>query len=211
MLTLKESKRAEHIRVESVREEFIAGRGLLRLLLGDEARGVEFREGANGKPEIGGAGAIEFNVSHSGGMIVVALSKAGPVGVDVELLDAEFAASEDLLAIGREHFAPAQLARVARGISPEERLLEFYLAWTRKEAVAKADGRGIAEPLDCVFEVCDPVNGDEYRVSVAGNGKQGSSGFVVCGLGMGPHHAGALATVEAPRTICLFDAAGLFC
>ncbi len=212
-LTPRELERSQGIRSQHVREEFIAARGLLRLLLGENASGVDLDEGANGKPFLRGGGNYEFNVSHSHGLILVALSKAGPIGVDVEFIDAAFGASEDLIEIARENFDPAQVARVERAASDRERLLEFYRGWTRKEAVAKADGRGIAESLHLRF---DPVEtpetisaGQGYRASLEGNKGEQPSEFFVQALAAGEPYAAALATRSIDCVVRLFDAAHL--
>ena len=90
-LVPEEQARAKRFRVEPARSEYVFGRCLLRRLLG-QAAGVKAGEivltaGRYGKPEARGLEGIGFNVSHSRGVVVVAISGGGTVGVDVEGVD----------------------------------------------------------------------------------------------------------------------------
>jgi 4'-phosphopantetheinyl transferase len=82
---------------------------------------------------------IDFNISHSGGYAVCALCTAGRVGIDIEEIRpidiSDFKA----------HMTHDQWEEMMRS---ENRLEKFFTLWTQKEAVIKADGRGIALPLD---------------------------------------------------------------
>ena len=88
ILSADEVARAEKIRVDRVRTEFVAARMLLRTLLaaatGETAEELVFGYEAAGKPWLKGHPEVEFNVSHAGGRIVIALTRRGAVGVDVE-------------------------------------------------------------------------------------------------------------------------------
>ena len=83
-----EKQRWEALRLPEDRERFLRGRGALRRLLGacrDETpEAVPIGVGPHGKPCC--AGGPEFNLSHSGDLILLALHRERPVGVDVEQL-----------------------------------------------------------------------------------------------------------------------------
>ncbi|MGW0433849.1 4'-phosphopantetheinyl transferase family protein [Micromonospora sp. NPDC003197] len=88
-----------------------------------------------GRPVLTGAGAgLEVSISHSHGVAVVAVTTAGPVGVDVEQV-------RDLpsVELAARWFAPQEAAWVAR--HPDD----FLLLWTQKEATGKAYGRGLRD------------------------------------------------------------------
>ena len=125
------------------RDRHIAGRGRLREILGAETgrdpRDIVFVYGANGKPAM--EGGPEFNLSHSGDLAALAISRDGPVGVDVE----RRREIED--AVARHHFSPAEYSALS-GLSGADWLDGFYRCWTRKEAVIKTNGLGLSMPLD---------------------------------------------------------------
>src|SRR3954470_7160412 len=87
-----ELDRADRFRFARDRRRFVAGRGILRALLGGyldrPPEAVGFRYGAFGKPLLDGSGPW-FNVSHSGPVALFAFSSAVEIGVDVELVAAQ--------------------------------------------------------------------------------------------------------------------------
>ena len=153
-LSVDECVRAARLRAGLPREEFMAARGLLRLLLG-QANGLNpaelrFKTGAHGKPALVDA-TIDFNVAHARGCILVALSLDGAVGIDVEPIDREVEVAE----LAQAHFHPEEISRILAEDGEEQRVALFFRCWTRKEAVVKADGRGLRLPLAqvCVLGV----------------------------------------------------------
>ena len=169
LLSPVEMQRAARMRPGRGRDEFIAGRGALRRLLAREMsaegrevdldvnlidldvdpREISFRVGTYGKPSIeGDAGGLEFNLAHSQGLVLIALSRAGAVGIDVE----DPTRPVEALEIARTNFHAEEIAWLES--RPErERTTAFYWIWTRKEAVAKADGRGLML-LPSSYSVC---------------------------------------------------------
>jgi 4'-phosphopantetheinyl transferase len=146
LLTEEERRRVARFLRSEDRRRAVVSRGVLRLLLGQchagAPRTLEFAATEHGKPALRGAGP-EFNVSHSGDWVLIALSGAGPVGVDVE----QIRQVHDLEAIAERYFAPAE-ARAIRALAPAERTEAFFTCWTRKEAFVKAMGLGLQAPLD---------------------------------------------------------------
>lgn len=128
------------------REEFVVGRSVLRLLLaqrlGVPAHTIALCVGSNGKPRLCAqlSSEIAFNVSHSHGVVAIALGKVAAVGIDVERVD-EQACVVELAEVAWGVEAAAALAAI---VSPAERCLTFFQQWVRFEAEAKSDGRGIA-------------------------------------------------------------------
>ena len=82
--------------------------------------------------------APDFNISHSGNGVICAISDDCSLGIDIEEIN------------------PLDIRDFRRQFTDKELLLmreakdtyhEFYLWWTRKEAIIKADGKGLNIPL----------------------------------------------------------------
>ena len=146
-VTPAEAARARRMGSARRRREFIACRGALRRILaaalGIEPLAAPIVEGAHGKPALasGGPAPLGFNVSHSGGRFVIALARGAGPGVDVERVRPR----RSLALLARRFFSPAEQRAVAAAPDPTE---AFYRVWARKEAIIKADGRGVALGLD---------------------------------------------------------------
>ncbi len=82
---------------------------------------------------------VDFNISHTNGMVVCAISKGGKVGLDIEKVrDLDF-----------EYYTNTMTSRQWLEInSSHEKSDIFFKYWTIKESVLKGDGRGIVYPLD---------------------------------------------------------------
>jgi 4'-phosphopantetheinyl transferase len=149
LLSRDERLRASRLRFTRDRRRFIAGRGILRLILGSYAgcapADLVFSYGHGGKPSVDmpAGGDLLFNVSHSEALALYAISAAGEVGVDVERVREipEWAHIAALCFTKEENVLLASA-------SPSERCKLFFQAWTRKEAVAKAAGTGLTDVGD---------------------------------------------------------------
>ena len=146
-LTVDEQERAARFRFSEHRDRFIAARGGLRELLGaylgDPAATLRFRQGLRGKPALAGeATGLHFNLSHSSDRALYAVARR-EAGVDLEAMDrrVDEAAVAERVCTAREWTAFQAL--------PAERQRDaFFSCWTRKEAVAKAIGDGLASGLN---------------------------------------------------------------
>lgn len=147
LLSLAERERAARFRVEEARAEFVVGRALLRSVLahatGCSPSALALQTDVYGKPFAAG---VHGNVSHSRGLVYVAVCRSGPVGVDVEWIDPTLEA----LQLAEENFTAGELALVAAASAGVDRARVFCRLWTRKEAVAKAYGRGLQIPLQAL-------------------------------------------------------------
>jgi 4'-phosphopantetheinyl transferase len=121
---------------------WMRSRGVLRALLGrylgTDARTLRFASGAQGKPQLLGASALSFSLSHSGSLALYAVTDIGAVGIDVEI----GRRSLDVLAVATRAFGASQAERLAE-IEPSLREREFLRLWTRHEAALKCRGTGI--------------------------------------------------------------------
>jgi 4'-phosphopantetheinyl transferase len=144
LLSPAELDRAARFRFAQDRDRFIRARAFLRSVLGqatgDDPARLRLSEGPFGKPALDG-GAIDFNLSHSGDLAVVALSSRGPVGVDVEFLDRRV----DVEGLGRVCFTDEENAVIA-ALPPALRPARFFGFWTAKEARMKLTGEGMSLP-----------------------------------------------------------------
>ena len=145
------------------REE--AGRALRDVLaayLEVPPEAVRLVTGEHGKPELAG-GELHFNLSHSGGVGLVAVSRERPVGVDVERIEAR----RNVLALA-ERALGAEGASAVRAAPDADRAAVFHRAWARREAVAKCAGTGLStRPPHASRQVIDLDVGEDYAAALA--------------------------------------------
>jgi 4'-phosphopantetheinyl transferase len=156
-------------------ERYVASHGVLRLLLagylGCDPLGLDFRTGEHGKPFLPGSG-LEFNLSHSSDLALIAVAHERRVGVDVEVLRP----MPDLEDLAPRVCTPDELV-ILTGLAEPARTHAFLGLWTRKEALAKASGEGIqavmrgAQPDADRWTVLDVSDLPGYAASVAAEGK----------------------------------------
>lgn len=176
LLSERESRRVRRFRVDKVKREFTAARGVLKLLLSgylDRPPGeLEFRYGPLGKPSmpaLANGDQLCFNYTDSAGYALYAFAWNRELGVDLEMLSREVRCRR----IIERRFAPRE-SDVLLSMPEEERRRMFLACWTRKEGYGKALGVGIQFPLDC-RELCvdcrsspiavnDHVNGDAWDI-----------------------------------------------
>jgi len=141
-LTDAEREKAGRFRFDADQRRSIVSRAVLRHVLGrccgTEPEAITLVGRSHGKPALAD-GSVEFNVSHSGELVAIALAVGTPVGVDIERVRP----ISDAIAIARRFFSPDEAARVA-GAGTDE---EFFAIWTAKEAVVKALGKGLGAGL----------------------------------------------------------------
>lgn len=118
------------------RLQFLAGRLLVRLLFG--ARSPEhtcsIKTDPFGKPFLAAHPQWGISIAHSHKIVACALNTSGPVGIDAEAIrPVDFAAFESL-------FLPQEWAHIRAQTDPMQ---AFFYLWVKKEAIAKADGRGL--------------------------------------------------------------------
>jgi len=139
LLTIPERARADRYRFPDDRRRSIVARAAARRFLGrylsiDPATLV-IDEEEFGKPVLRGR-EIEFNASHSGDLIALAVARETAVGVDVE----RRRKMTDTLALARRYFSAEEVAIVERAADSDD---AFFAIWTAKEAIVKASGKGI--------------------------------------------------------------------
>jgi 4'-phosphopantetheinyl transferase len=152
---LDEAERARWSRFMRAEDKarYLVSHAMLRLVLAVHA-GIPPRElcfsticrycgESHGKPELAGSGQrLQFSLSHSGEQAVVAVCRAVPLGVDVE----QVRPGRDRLSLIPSVLSEAEQQAI-EALPRDRRELAFLRYWTRKEAVLKATGHGLAIPL----------------------------------------------------------------
>jgi 4'-phosphopantetheinyl transferase len=151
--TEERSRRARLRRVED-RTAYTMARGMLRTILarylGLAPSGVPLMYGPHGKPQLAvGNTRLQFNLSHSHGVVLIGLTHDRPIGVDVERVRQDLAFRE----IARRFFAVEEQVGLA-ACSGRQQAQAFFRYWTCKEAFLKASGIGLARPLDSFAVDC---------------------------------------------------------
>jgi 4'-phosphopantetheinyl transferase len=131
----------------------------LRARLSRRATGIapakwRFGATAHGKPFLlSPLTGINFSLSHTRGMVALAIATGRDVGVDVE----SFLKPRDALKVAERFFAPEEAALIRSESDPVSQSEVFFAIWTLKEAVVKADGRGLARGLDSFVVSLSPL------------------------------------------------------
>jgi 4'-phosphopantetheinyl transferase len=165
-LSTDEKARANRFFFQRDRNHFIATRGILRELLGRYVNRaptrLEFNYGPQGKPTLRvelSERSVEFNVSHSHGVALLAFAVGRHLGVDVERV--RKLAGEK---IAERYFSSQEvmeLRRLPAALQDEG----FFLCWTRKEAYIKARGEGLHVPLKSFHVSLTPGEPEQLQPS----------------------------------------------
>lgn len=189
-VSLDEQQRARSFVVDLDRQRHVASHAALRDVLarhlGCEPLSLRFAAGPHGKPRIADPTRPHFNLSHSQGGALIALSAGPEVGVDLEAARD----LDDAAVLAARVFTPAEQEEWLRTPEPL-RSRAFLSGWTRKEACLKAIGSGLSvEPA--TFEAgLDPCN------RMVRMGAPGWPAHVeVHSLDLGPDWLGAVAWVR---------------
>lgn len=144
ILTPQEIARANRFYFAHHRRRFIIARATMRLIL---ARYLDiiphqltFKENTYGKPELPDLSAIQFNISHSGDLALLAVGCTTPLGIDLE-----FFSGRPYTGIANNMFSITENQSL-NNITPSLKPLTFFHIWSQKEALIKACGLGLSYP-----------------------------------------------------------------
>jgi 4'-phosphopantetheinyl transferase len=147
ILAPDERDRAARFRFDHLRHSFVLAHGALRILLGRylnaSPAGIQFNYGLRGKPTLAPLALIDFNMSHSGDLVVFAFTRGCEIGVDLEQIHS----IQDMQDIADRFFCHEEAAELM-SLPVNQRERAFFLCWTRKEAYIKAIGDGLSAPLN---------------------------------------------------------------
>ncbi|MCP4900835.1 MAG: 4'-phosphopantetheinyl transferase superfamily protein [bacterium] len=146
LLDTDDLRRVNRIRVERPRLQNLLAHGAVRMLLGDytglDPLAIRFSFGERGRPFLApkdGVPPVDFNLSHSGDLVVFALSVSGPIGIDLETKRE----APSAVKLAKRFFSPNEHAYI-EALPVEDRAASFLHCWTCKEALLKATGEGLA-------------------------------------------------------------------
>jgi 4'-phosphopantetheinyl transferase len=152
ILSANELERAGKFYFEKDQKRFIMARAMLRMILshyvGERPQDLRFNYSAFGKPMLEtnpGNDNISFNLSHSDGMALYAVTLNRHAGIDVEHMRHNI----DIEQIAKRFFSFAENSLI-NNIHEKDRPAMFLKFWTRKEAIIKATGKGVSFPMDQV-------------------------------------------------------------
>ncbi|MEQ7005665.1 4'-phosphopantetheinyl transferase superfamily protein [Actinopolymorpha sp. B17G11] len=145
-------------------DRFTLGRALVRIVVGGALRipaaGVRLDSTCatcgepHGKPRLLHEGAPGVSITHAGDRVLVAVSTAGSVGIDVESpggsggggSGSSSTAGRDVSDLAAYVLTPGERAHLWQ-LPARRQHAAFLRYWTRKEALVKATGRGLAHDL----------------------------------------------------------------
>jgi 4'-phosphopantetheinyl transferase len=193
VLSPRERARAARAGSDAVRRRYTGSHIFLRQVLaayaGCEAASIVFDYGQLGKPTLSGPNdQLQFSLAHGGGLAAVAVARQSRVGVDIERVDRDYPwdeVSSRVITPEEEH----ELAGLGEGVRSEA----MFRLWTRKEAVAKATGQGLALGLR---DLRVGAGGQELAAEMATVVQAAGSAWWLLDLPLGDMWAAALA-VEA--------------
>ncbi|MGA7302753.1 MAG: 4'-phosphopantetheinyl transferase superfamily protein, partial [Candidatus Sulfotelmatobacter sp.] len=149
ILSPDELGRANRFHFEKDRLHFSRCRSVLRQLLAGylqiPATEICFEYSASGKPGLlaeQNPKSLQFNVSHSAGVALIAVGSQHRLGVDIERIRGDV----DTGSLAERFFSLRE--RAGLQLLPDQlRVQGFFACWTRKEAFLKATGEGLSFPL----------------------------------------------------------------
>ena len=199
-----ERERACRFHLEVDKRRCVIGRGLLRLLLGRilglPADQLRFAYDEFGKPSLIAEQGLplQFNLSHSGEVILIAITVDRAVGVDVEIIRTDL----DVDSIAARFFS-ANEYKILASLTGQMRYEAFFACWTRKEAYLKARGVGLSLPLD-QFDV-SYLPTEEPRLLATRFDPAEASHWTLRALDLGGDYAAALAATGSAWKLKCWD------
>jgi 4'-phosphopantetheinyl transferase len=146
LLSTRERRRARRFRRDSDSSQFVIAHALVRVALsyhfaipkGD----WQFDCDPDGKPVVTAPEllpAVQFSLSHTDGLVACLITLSAEAAVDVEKIQYH----RDLALVSHQMFSPTEL-KALRALPRKDWTTRFFAYWTLKEAITKAQGRGLA-------------------------------------------------------------------
>ena len=191
LLPEEELIRAGSIVFENDRRQYIIERAVLRLILSKyldigAPEDIAFSYTALGKPYIPGS-SYSFNFSNTTELAVLAVSRSGEVGIDIEYMNRRLPTT----AIINKCFSSIERLTYVN-LPVDQRLKYFFHIWTAKEAYTKATGKGITIPLNTISIYSSPP---DRKTSIhTPQESNENQNWIIHDLGLGNPYIGSLAT-----------------
>ena len=149
LLSRQERERAGRFRFVRDQRQFVVAHAALRSVLsqylGCDPVDLSFELGYHGKPYLSGkhrTAGLQFNLSHTDGLALLAVARMRRVGVDVEAVKPELGLRD----LAKGSFSRRELAALEQ-LPESDRCHGYFRCWTRKEAYIKGRGEGLQVPL----------------------------------------------------------------
>jgi 4'-phosphopantetheinyl transferase len=145
-LSADERKRSARFGAPALRERYVIGRGTLRAALGRcvdlPPEAVALSRGRRGRPRLRDHTGIDFNVSHTDNVMLIAIARGTTVGVDVERRDRII----NTAGIARRCLTEPERKALAQ-LSDDDARRRVLQLWTCKESLSKATGDALSAPF----------------------------------------------------------------
>jgi 4'-phosphopantetheinyl transferase len=164
VLSSWERARCDRFHFERDRRDYANAHDLLRRTLSrydttsPESWQFESARGAKpclspGSPGSEACVPLDFNLSHTHGLVACVVGRGATVGIDVERIDRLF----DAMGLATRFFSPSEVADLHECEGDAARARRFIELWTLKESFIKAIGKGLSQPLDSFsFDLREP-------------------------------------------------------
>lgn len=201
LLSEDELNRYERFVSAEARLQHLTARVLVRTVLSRYANVApetwRFEVNAFGRPAVGGPATgrdLRFNLSHTNGLVALAIAENRDVGIDVEWINQAI----DVACLAPSIMARTELKAFETALPGHARRELFFAFWTLKEAYIKARGMGFSLPLDGIsFDLSDGRTSINFNSSLI---VDDPARWLFCRLAPTPLHALALAA-EGPSLV----------
>lgn len=201
LLSDDENKKAFNFYFQSDRNNYIASRAILRLILSryihTHPKVINFYYNYYGKPFILDAN-ISFNISHSNELAVFAFSINSMVGIDVEYIHDGFNEME----IAEKFFSLSEINEL-KSVPQNQRKEAFFNCWTSKEAYIKAKGLSISTPLDS-FDV-SLLPWEPVKILIRGDNNDEENNWYLQRINIGKGYSSSIALQKRPSSFKLWE------
>lgn len=196
VLNHDERERAMRLLSPLHQQRFIASHVILREILGlylhaDPAI-LQFAYNSYRKPTLAApfASSLQFNISHSEDLAVYAITRSGDIGIDIEKIGPGYKSD-----IAERFFTSAEIAALA-ALPPSQQAVGFYRVWARKEAIIKANGKGLSQELSSFSVAVE----DRLETILTEE-----NSWTLIPLAIHPAYAAALASAEPNVSLSIWD------
>lgn len=118
-------------------------REIMELYFGGSEEELTIERNWYGKPFLTDRENAWFNLSHSGSVMALVLSRTGEVGVDIEFRTIQ----KDYAKIAHRFFHCEEVSALNL-LPPQRAQRQSHMLWCLKEAYIKAIGKGLTQPLN---------------------------------------------------------------
>lgn len=198
LLDIFELAQLDRFALERPRDQYLVSRALVRLVLSRYAEcapdALRFTRDEYGRPWLSApdeALGLYFSLSHTEGLVALAVSSSRLMGLDVE--DAH--RTMDVTGIAQTYFELSEWATLSQ-LQGDAQRASFFDVWTCKEAYIKACGKGLQIPLD---QFAVEVTHSSAKLTVLKDASHALNDWQFYRAQPTPRHKLAVAALSNPR------------